>query len=84
HRAHCAPPVEGAIIPPSRGSYCVEGGLNCGGSSPNPNIQDEEGGRPQLGADNHLRCCQDMILLAHNDGTMFTCNKRVAVDDIFG
>ncbi|CAM9870505.1 unnamed protein product, partial [Choristocarpus tenellus] len=25
-----------------------------------------------------------MILLAHNDGTMFTCNKRVIVDDIFG
>ncbi|CAN0040567.1 unnamed protein product, partial [Choristocarpus tenellus] len=40
--------------------------------------------RPLAGTDNHLRCCQDMILLTHNDGTEFTCNKRVTVDDIFG
>ncbi|CAM9949897.1 unnamed protein product, partial [Choristocarpus tenellus] len=41
------------------------------------------GGRPRLGTDNHLKSHLDMICLAHNDATMFTCNKQATINDIF-
>lgn len=42
------------------------------------------GGRPASGKENYLKCSMDMILLVHTEGTAFTCNKRVTVEDTFG
>lgn len=44
------------------------------------------GGRPAIGATNHLRRNVDCVLIAHNaaSGKAFTCNSRVTVDDVYG
>ena len=41
-------------------------------------------GRPAAGTQNHLKGNVDMVLLAHTAGSVFTCNKRITVDDTFG
>ena len=48
------------------------------------NYSKRVGGRPAIGAENHLKGHMDMVLLVHKEGATFTCNKRVTVDDTFG
>ena len=43
-----------------------------------------KGGRHPAGTENYLRATAEAILLAHNGGAGFTCNKRVTVNDIYG
>lgn len=48
------------------------------------NYSKRVGGRPAIRTENHLKNHVDMVLLVHNEGATFTCNKRVTVDDTFG